>query len=97
QLGVTIASLGLGWAGEPFVAELLEAPLHALGISSTAWLHPISFALGFLIITFLHIVLGELAPKIIANRKPQQATLLVVLPLTLFYKVTYPVIWTLNR
>lgn|ERR1051325_8539606 len=97
QLGVTIASLGLGWAGEPFVAELLEVPLTALGISSRAWLHSISFAVGFITITFLHIVLGELGPKIFANRKPQQATLLVVLPLTLFYEVTYPVLWMLNR
>jgi CBS domain containing-hemolysin-like protein len=97
QLGVTIASLGLGWAGEPFVAELLESPLHATGITSPALLHGISFAVGFVIITFLHIVLGELLPKIVANRKPQASTLFVAAPLTLFFKLTYPAIWMLNK
>src|SRR5215213_4443002 len=64
QLGITMASLALGWIGEPVVAHLLEAPL-AGRVSETA-LHTISFAVAFVLITFLHIVLGELAPKTMA-------------------------------
>src|SRR5689334_15299051 len=60
QLGITMASLGLGWIGEPVVAHILEAPLR--GLVSEAVLHSISFTIAFTIITFLHIVLGELAP-----------------------------------
>jgi len=97
QLGITISSLGLGWVGEPFVSKLLEGPLQAMGITTPAVVHSISFTVGFLIITFLHIVLGELAPKSLAIRKPQESTLFVAIPLTLFYKLMYPAIWTLNH
>jgi CBS domain containing-hemolysin-like protein len=97
QLGITISSLALGWVGEPFVAKLLVGPLLAMGIDSAPVMHSISFTIGFLIITFLHIVLGELAPKSLAIRKPQESTLFVAIPLTLFYKLMYPAIWTLNH
>src|SRR5262249_30551215 len=96
QLGVTLASLGLGWVGEPLVAHLLEPFFTLLNISSPAALTSISFALAFSIITFLHIVLGEQAPKILAIRKALPATLLVSRPLSLFYAVFKPAIWFVN-
>src|SRR6185503_6308035 len=69
QLGITLASLGLGWLGEPFLARMLQ-PVFALArIESTTIITSVSFALAFSIITFLHIVLGEQAPKILAIRK----------------------------
>ncbi len=66
QLGITLASLGLGWVGEPLLAEMLREPLAALGIIAEAPLHAISFVISFGILTFLHIILGELAPKSLA-------------------------------
>ncbi len=96
QLGITLASLALGWLGEPFVAELME-PLFALvGITSVAVIEGVSFALAFLTITFLHIVMGELAPKAIAIRKAVATTLWVSKPLGFFYTVFKPTIWLLN-
>src|SRR5689334_3599210 len=85
QLGITMASLALGWVGEPVFAHLLEGPL--AGRVSDAALHTISFAVAFTIITFLHIVLGELAPKTLALELTEKVALAVSLPLLLFYKV----------
>jgi CBS domain containing-hemolysin-like protein len=96
QLGITFASLGLGWIGEPFVASLLEPPLRALGVTDPAVLHGISFAVAFSLLTFLHIVFGELAPKSLAIRLPERIALNTAGPLILFYYVFYPVIWVLN-
>ena len=96
QLGITLASLALGWIGEPYVAKLLEPTLLAVGIHSEAALHTTSFAIGFGIITFLHIVLGELAPKSLALRKPLSVSLNSAPPLRLFYIVFYPVIAVMN-
>jgi len=96
QLGITLASLGLGWIGEPAVADLLEPVLHAAGIENEGLLHTISFAIAFTFITFLHIVLGELAPKTLAIRKAEGVTLLTARPMIAFYKVMYPFIWLLN-
>jgi len=96
QLGITIASLGLGWIGEPAVASLLRGPLLGLGIESEAVVHSISLALGFSIITFLHIVFGELAPKSLAIMRAEGTALFVAAPLRWFYRLTYPVIWLLN-
>jgi CBS domain containing-hemolysin-like protein len=96
QLGITLASLGLGWVGEPFLAALLQPSFRLLGISSPAIITSISFILAFSIITFLHIVLGEQAPKILAIRKPVSASLLVSGPLRVFYLVFKPAIWLLN-
>jgi CBS domain containing-hemolysin-like protein len=96
QLGITLASLGLGWVGEPFLAELLQPLFSLLGITSPALVTSISFVIAFSIITFLHIVLGEQAPKILAIRKPVSASLLVSGPLRLFYFVFKPAIWLLN-
>jgi CBS domain containing-hemolysin-like protein len=85
QLGITMASLALGWIGEPVVARLLEAPL-AGRVSETA-LHTISFTVAFTIITFLHIVLGELAPKTMALEMAERVALAVSWPMHAFYKI----------
>ena len=85
QLGITMASLALGWIGEPVVAHILEEPLKPY-FSETA-LHTISFTVAFTIITFLHIVLGELAPKTLALERAERTALAISLPMELFYKV----------
>src|SRR5919199_1452896 len=85
QLGITMASLALGWVGEPVFAHLLEGPL--AGRVSEAALHTISFAVAFTIITFLHIVLGELAPKTLALELTERVALAVSWPLLVFYKL----------
>ena len=96
QLGITLASLGLGWIGEPAFAGLLEPLLHALGVDSPELIHGIAFAFAFSIISFLHIVVGELAPKSLAIRLPEAVGLWSALPLYAFYWAMYPAIWLLN-
>ena len=96
QLGITLASLGLGWIGEPFLAQMVEPVFSKFGVQSAAVIHSVSFALAFSAITFLHIVLGEQAPKILAIRKPIPATLWVARPLQFFYAIFRPAIWFLN-
>ena len=96
QLGITLASLGLGWVGEPFLAEILQPAFTLAGISSPAVITSVSFLLAFSVITFLHIVLGEQAPKILAIRKALPAALIVSGPLRVFYIVFKPAIWFLN-
>jgi len=96
QLGITIASLGLGWIGEPFVAHLLEPIFVLAGITQAALVSTISFVVAFSIITFLHIVLGELAPKSLAIQRAQRTTLSIASPLHLFFVVFRPFIWVLN-
>ena len=83
QLGITMASLALGWIGEPALSSLLEAPLH--GLVSDTVRHTISFAAAFTIITFLHIVLGELAPKTLALDRAERVAMAVAWPLRLFH------------
>ena len=85
QLGITMASLALGWIGEPVFAHLLEAPLK--GRVSDLTLHTISFAIAFAIITFLHIVLGELAPKTLALERAEKVALAISWPMQAFYKI----------
>ena len=96
QLGITLASLGLGWIGEPVFAAILKPVLLWLRIDET-WLHSISFAVGFTTITFLHIVAGEQAPKWLAIQKPMPAALFVAQPLEWFGRLAYPFIWVLNH
>src|SRR6266498_6039533 len=96
QVGITAASLGLGWLGEPFIAQMLQPFFALAGIESPPVIKSVSFALAFSVITFLHIVLGEQAPKILAIRKAISATLFVSAPLRLFYTVFKPAIWLLN-
>jgi len=85
QLGITMASLALGWIGEPVFAHLLEAPLK--GRVSDVALHTISFAIAFTIITFLHIVLGELAPKTLALERAEKVALAISWPMQTFYTI----------
>jgi CBS domain containing-hemolysin-like protein len=103
QLGITLASLGLGWVGEPAVAALLEPVLMRVGeatgatfLASGAVLHTISFIIAFSFITFLHIVFGELAPKTVALELSERVSLVIALPLQIFYKVFYPFIRVLD-
>lgn len=95
QLGITLASLGLGWLGEPAVASLVRPLIHALGFGEAA-VHGIAVVIAFLIITILHIVLGELAPKSMAIRKAESVVLMSAAPMVYFNKLMYPFIWVLN-
>jgi CBS domain containing-hemolysin-like protein len=96
QLGITLASLGLGWVGEPAFAHLLEPLLTAIGIESAKLVHGIAFFTAFALISYLHIVVGELAPKSWAIRKPELLSLWTAAPLYLFYWAMYPAIFLLN-
>ncbi|HEX2251644.1 MAG TPA: hemolysin family protein [Thermoanaerobaculia bacterium] len=97
QLGITLASLALGWIGEPAFAWLIEPLVLRLPGAGPAMVHSIALTFAFLTITILHIVLGELAPKSLAIRKPEATTLAVSLPLYAFYKLAFPAIWLLNH
>src|SRR5213082_3289130 len=97
QLGVTLASLALGYLGEQYLAEMLQPLFGLAGIHSEAVVRSISIALAFLGITFLHIVFGELAPKYIALSNPLPVSLLLVRPLGAFYVVFKPAIWLLHK
>lgn len=96
QLGITLASLGLGWLGEPFLAHRMEPLLRWFGITEAATISSIAFIIAFSVITFLHIIFGELAPKSLAIQKAKPVSLAVSAPLMLFYYVFFPFIWTLN-
>lgn len=96
QLGITMASLGLGWVGEPAVAALLEPFLSKFGVTGPA-LHTVSFIIGFLIFSSLHIIVGEQVPKTYAIRRPAPVTLALAYPLHGFYLLVYPLNWLLDR
>jgi CBS domain containing-hemolysin-like protein len=85
QLGITLASLGLGWLGEPFLADMIEPFFALANVTSPVLIETVAFALAFATITILHIVLGELAPKSIAIRMAVPTTLWISRPLNLFY------------
>ncbi len=95
QLGITITALGLGWLGEPTIHHLLEPVLQNWNLSP-AVASTLSFIIAFASITFLHVVIGELAPKTFAIQKAEQISLLFAQPLIYFYKIMYPFIWALN-
>lgn len=97
QLGITLASLGLGWIGEPVFADLLEPLFKLFGMESAKLQHTISIVVGFSIITFLHIVVGEMAPKSVAIRMAMPTTLWIAYPMRWFYLAMYPFIWVLNH
>jgi CBS domain containing-hemolysin-like protein len=100
QLGVTLASLGLGWAGEPAFLAIVEPLLRPFGVHIPKMpnlIHTVSLTLSFLVITMLHIVLGELGPKWLALSRSEGTALWAALPLFVFHKITYPAIWVLNR
>ena len=90
QLGITMASLGLGWVGEPAFAELLWPVFRAVGITSATAVHTSAFIVAFTIITSLHLIIGEQAPKIYAIRRPELVALWCALPLKFFYIFAYP-------
>lgn len=92
QLGITLSSLALGWLGEPAIAKVLYKAFGGFFGENTILLHSVSFVIAFTIITFLHIVFGELVPKSIAIAKAEQSTLFVARPLYLFRNVFFPVI-----
>jgi len=96
QLGITMASLGLGWIGEPAIARLLEPAFRTIGVSSPALLHALAFAIAFSVITAAHIVLGEQAPKIFAIRRPGRTARWCAAPLKAFYILSYPLLMALN-
>lgn len=97
QVGITLASLGLGWIGEPVFAAILEPLMHLFGIANVALQHTIAFVVGFSVITFLHIILGECTPKTLSIFKPLESTLFIARPLRMFYIMFYPAIWLLNE
>lgn len=95
QLGITLASLALGWLGEPAVSHVIHEPLAALGLPDAA-VSAIAVAIGFIIITALHIVLGELVPKSMAILNTERYALFTATPLYWFYHITYPIMWLFN-
>lgn len=97
QLGITLASLGLGWVGEDVMSEIILRTMSALGLTlSESLAHSISLPIAFAILTILHIVFGELAPKSLAIRYPASTTLKISLALRVFYMIFKPFIWLLN-
>jgi CBS domain containing-hemolysin-like protein len=95
QLGITITALGLGWIGESTIEHMLNPLFQKLNIPESAT-QVLSVGIAFASITFLHVVVGELAPKTLAIQKAELITLIVSRPLILFYKIMYPFIWVLN-
>jgi CBS domain containing-hemolysin-like protein len=95
QLGITITALGLGWIGESTIEHMLSPLFHKINIPESAT-QVLSVGIAFAAITFLHVVVGELAPKTLAIQKAELITLIVSRPLILFYKIMYPFIWVLN-
>ncbi|OSB09073.1 hemolysin family protein [Paraclostridium bifermentans] len=96
QLGITLASLGLGWVGEPAILRLLMPIFNLFNLPSSLE-HSIAFIIAFSIITGCHIVFGELVPKSLAIISPEKIALSTAFPLILFYKLTYPVMWIFNH
>ena len=96
QLGITMASLGLGWIGEPALARLLRPVLLGIGLQSEILIHAVAFTIAFTAITAGHLVLGEQAPKIFAIRRPEPVLLWFALPLKIFYFISYPFMVSLN-
>ncbi|GEO06384.1 hypothetical protein AAE02nite_40480 [Adhaeribacter aerolatus] len=97
QLGITLASLGLGWIGESVVSEIIINIMHAFGFAGDeALAHKIALPVSFAVITILHIVFGELAPKSLAIQRPESTSLALSLPLRFFYLLFKPAIWFLN-
>jgi CBS domain containing-hemolysin-like protein len=96
QLGITLASIGLGFLGEPVLARLLEPALAAFGSASGSAAHGAAIALSFAFVTFVHVVAGELAPKAIALDRPGPVALWCAAPLLWFSRLTRPALWLMN-
>ncbi len=97
QLGITLASLGLGWLGEPAVSRLLENLFADFFADNTVLLHSLSFGVAFTFITLLHVVLGELVPKSMAIQDTERYTLIIAVPLYTFNKICTPIIWCFDH
>jgi len=98
QLGITLASLALGWVGESAMHHVIEKTLHYFSIAlADSTITTISLVISFLLITIMHIVFGELIPKSIAIRKSEQTAMLIAMPLRVFYTVFKPFIWSMNQ
>ena len=95
QLGITVTALGIGWFGKPALKQMFDTLFVNLNIS-TQLADIFAVILVFLFITFLHVVIGELAPKTFAIQKAEQVSLFVAKPLTFFYRMAFPFIWLLN-
>ncbi|MBB3111225.1 CBS domain containing-hemolysin-like protein [Paenibacillus phyllosphaerae] len=95
QLGITITALALGWLGEPTVEALLHPIFEQLNVSESL-AHILSFGIAFVLMTYLHVVLGELAPKSLAIQKAEQITVICAPIIIVFHKVMFPFIWLLN-
>ncbi|MCS0789649.1 hemolysin family protein [Cytobacillus pseudoceanisediminis] len=95
QLGITITALGLGWLGEPTIERLLHPVFESINLQASIT-QILSFVIAFSVVTFLHVVIGELAPKTFAIQKAEAITLSFSKPLILFYRIMYPFIWILN-
>lgn len=95
QLGITVTALGIGWLGEPAIKSLIDPLLDRFGFDASLS-HIVSIAIAFLIITFLHVVVGELAPKTVAIQKAEAVTLSFAKPIIWFYRILFPFIWALN-
>jgi CBS domain containing-hemolysin-like protein len=96
QLGITITSLGLGWLGEPTIERLLHPLFEKINLNDSVT-SILSFVIAFGIVTFFHVVVGELAPKTLAIQKAEEVTMTVARPIILFHKIMYPFIWVLNH
>lgn len=96
QLGITLASIALGMIGEPYVARLIQPLMWKLGVTSETLISSVSIGIGFGVVTYLHVVLGELMPKSLAIRKSLATTLVISAPLHFFYVLFRPAIWILN-
>jgi CBS domain containing-hemolysin-like protein len=97
QIGITLASLGLGWIGEPVFAELIVNGMAILGVPVSPELaHKIAIPVGFIAITVLHLIFGEAVPKYAAIYYPQELTYFCALPLRFFAAVTAPLVWVIN-
>ncbi len=96
QLGITLASIGLGFVGEPILARILEPGLASLGFEGAGTAHTVALAASFGVVTFLHVVVGELAPKAVALDRPGAVALTCAAPLVVFGRVFRPVLWAMN-
>ncbi len=97
QVGITMTSLGLGWVGEPVTAALLSPVFLLFGLSDPQTIHTLSIVIGFIFLTFLHITLGEQAPKMLAIKHARSTSVIISIPLNIFFIVFKPVVWTLNK
>ena len=97
QLGITLASLGLGWIGEPALARMLEEPFSHLPLRSPRALEITTVAVAFSALTFTHVLLGELVPKLVAIQRTEQTALVSALPLRITYLTFKPALWILEK